>query len=168
MAGTSAPPKCLPLWGTCSAYQHAKNSYDQPSWTVTLGAIPKHQHAHSSCSQATSQRARGQPNPPECPHKCSPATTGRSTQSTQGIHLEHLTRDQGSVPLNPTGVSYIRPLFQYWETQLIYLIHRNKHRELGKMRRQKNTCQMKEQGKTSEKELNEMEIAIYHIKSSKK
>lgn len=38
------------------------------------------------------------------------------------------------------------------------LIHRNKHRESGKMKRQKNTFQMKEQYKNSEKDLNETEI----------
>ena len=39
------------------------------------------------------------------------------------------------------------------------LIHRNKHREDAKMRRQRNLSQMKEQNKTPEKELNEMKIA---------
>ena len=33
----------------------------------------------------------------------------------------------------------------------------NKHREAAKMRRQRNISQMKEQNKTPEKELNEME-----------
>ncbi|EPQ18902.1 Liprin-alpha-2 [Myotis brandtii] len=37
-----------------------------------------------------------------------------------------------------------------------YLIHRNKHRETMKMRRQRNTPQMKEQNKTLEKEVNKM------------
>jgi len=35
---------------------------------------------------------------------------------------------------------------------MVYLIHRNKHRELGKMRREKNMFQMKKKNKTSEKE----------------
>ena len=38
-------------------------------------------------------------------------------------------------------------------------IHRNKHREAAKTRRQRNMAQMKEQIKTPEKELNEMEIS---------
>ena len=40
-----------------------------------------------------------------------------------------------------------------------YLIHRNKHREAAKMRRQRNMTQMKEQNKTPEKELNKMETS---------
>ena len=34
------------------------------------------------------------------------------------------------------------------ESKQIYLIHRNKHRETAKMRRQRNVAQMKEQNKT--------------------
>ena len=45
------------------------------------------------------------------------------------------------------------------ESKQLYLIYRNKHREAAKMRRQRNMPQMKEQIKTSEKELNEMEIS---------
>ena len=40
----------------------------------------------------------------------------------------------------------------------MYLIHRNKHRQAAKTR-QRNMAQMKEQIKTPEKELNEMEIS---------
>ena len=53
----------------------------------------------------------------------------------------------------------IRPHCQVTESKQLYLIHRNKHREAVKMRRQRNTAQMKEQIKTPEKELNEMEIS---------
>ena len=45
------------------------------------------------------------------------------------------------------------------ESKQFYLIHRNKHREAAKMRRQRNMAQMKEQIKTPEEELNEMEIS---------
>lgn len=45
-------------------------------------------------------------------------------------------------------------------------IHRNKNRELGKMRQQKSMFQMKEQDKTPEEELSKVEV-IYPIKSSK-
>ena len=41
----------------------------------------------------------------------------------------------------------------------LYLIHRNKHREAAKTRRQRNMAQMKEQIKTEEKEINKMEIS---------
>ena len=54
---------------------------------------------------------------------------------------------------------YIRPHYQDRESQQLYLIHRNKHREAAKMRRQRNMAQMKEQIKTPEKELNKMEIS---------
>ena len=37
-------------------------------------------------------------------------------------------------------------------------MHRNKHREAAKMRRQRNMAQVKEQIKTPEKELNKMDI----------
>ena len=45
------------------------------------------------------------------------------------------------------------------ESKQLYLIHRNKHREAAKKRRQRNMAQMKEQIKTPEKELNEMELS---------
>ena len=44
------------------------------------------------------------------------------------------------------------------ESWQLYLIHKNKHREVAKVRRQRNMAQMKEQTKTPEKELNKMEI----------
>ena len=43
------------------------------------------------------------------------------------------------------------------ESKQLYLIHRNKHREAAKRRRQRNMAQVKEQIKTLEKELNKME-----------
>ena len=42
--------------------------------------------------------------------------------------------------------------------QLTYLIHRYKHREVGKMRRQRNMFQIREHDTSSVKELNETEI----------
>ena len=45
------------------------------------------------------------------------------------------------------------------ESKQLYLIYRNKCREATKMRRQRNMAQMKEQIKSPEKELNEMEIS---------
>ena len=46
----------------------------------------------------------------------------------------------------------------YRESNQLYLIYRNKHREAAKLRRQRNMAQMKEQNKNPE-ELNKMEIA---------
>ena len=54
---------------------------------------------------------------------------------------------------------YIRPHYQDMESKQLYLIHRNKHKEAAKMRRQRNTAQMREQIKTPEKDLNKMEIS---------
>ena len=45
------------------------------------------------------------------------------------------------------------------ESQQLYLIHGNKHREAAKMNRQRNMAQVKEQIKTPEKELSKMEIS---------
>ena len=45
------------------------------------------------------------------------------------------------------------------ESKKLYLIHTNKHREAAKMRKQRNMAQMKDQIKTPEKELNELEIS---------
>ena len=53
---------------------------------------------------------------------------------------------------------YIRPHYQDTESKQFYLIHRNKHREAAKVRRQRNMSQMKEQIKTPNKELKKMEI----------
>ena len=53
----------------------------------------------------------------------------------------------------------MRPRYQETQSKQLYLIHRNKHREAAKTSRQKNMAQMKEQNKTPEKELNEMEIS---------
>lgn len=63
-------------------------------------------------------------------------------------------------------VSYTRSLLQDWEMQLFQLIHRNKHRELRKTRC-RNMFQMKEQDKTSEKDLSEMEISHLPVKEFK-
>ena len=54
---------------------------------------------------------------------------------------------------------YIRPHYQDMDSKQLYLICRNEHREVAKMRRQRNMAQMKEQIKAPEKELNEMEIS---------
>ena len=45
------------------------------------------------------------------------------------------------------------------ESKQLYLIHRNKHKEAAETKRERNMTQMKEQIKTPEKELKEMEIS---------
>ena len=54
---------------------------------------------------------------------------------------------------------YIRLRYEDGESKQLYLIHKHKHREAAKMRRQRNMAQMEEQNKTPEKELNKMEIS---------
>ena len=54
---------------------------------------------------------------------------------------------------------YIRPHYQDKESECLSLIHRNKHREAAKMKRERNMAQRKKQIKTSEKELNKIEIS---------
>ena len=65
-------------------------------------------------------------------------------------------------PSNPGpqgGCSYVRPLLQDQERYLFCLIHRNKHRKLNKVRRQRNMFQMRKQEKqTRKKNPNKMEI----------
>ena len=56
------------------------------------------------------------------------------------------------MPLDPTG-------HQDTESKQLYLIHRSKHREAARTRRQRNMHQMKEQIKTPERELNEKEMS---------
>ena len=53
----------------------------------------------------------------------------------------------------------IKAHYQDTESKQLYLTHGNKHREAVKIRRQRNMAQMKEQIKTPEKELKEMEIS---------
>ena len=56
------------------------------------------------------------------------------------------------------GTNFIRPHYQDTESKQFYLMHRNKHREATKMRRQKNMAQMKEQIRTPENKLNKIKI----------
>ena len=68
--------------------------------------------------------------------------------------------DRGGCATGPyKDTYYIRPHYQDTESKQLYLIHRNKHRETAKMKRQRNMAQMKAQIKTPEKELNEMQAS---------
>ena len=58
------------------------------------------------------------------------------------------------MPLDPTEHLLYKATLPSLGDIVALLIHRNKHREAAKMRRQRNTAQMKEQNKTPEKELN--------------
>ena len=78
-----------------------------------------------------------------------------------GEHAPGVPRegDKEAMPLGLQNTYYARPLYQAQKTQQLYLIHRNKHSKVAKMRRQRNMSQMKEQNKTPGKELNKMEIS---------
>ena len=68
--------------------------------------------------------------------------------------------DRGGCAIGPYRTpTIIRQHYHDMESKQLYLIHRNKHREAVKTRRQRNMANMKEQIKTPEKELNEMEIS---------
>ena len=67
--------------------------------------------------------------------------------------------DGGSCATGPCRTYYIRPHYQDTKSKQLYIIHRNKHREAAKMRRQRKVAQMKEQIKTPGRELNKMEIS---------
>ena len=54
---------------------------------------------------------------------------------------------------------YIGPVLQDGEMLLTCLIDRNKYRELGEVRRQRNAFQTKKEDKASEIEQNKMEIS---------
>jgi len=81
------------------------------------------------------------------------ATTGSHTQSTQGTPLEYL------VMMTRVGLHYRAPQNLFYTIPLLsrpgdiadYLIHRNKHTELDKMKRQRNMGQRNEQNKITEK-----------------
>ena len=53
----------------------------------------------------------------------------------------------------------------YRESKHLCLIHRHKHREAAKLRRQRNMAQMKEQNKTPEKELNKNNLSDAEFKT---
>ena len=63
--------------------------------------------------------------------------------------------DRGGCALQNTY--YIRSHYQDIESKQLHLIHRNKHR--GCQNEETNMAQMKEQIKTPERELNEMEVS---------
>ena len=88
------------------------------------------------------------------------------TQPTQRVHLKYPALVMGRLchwTLQDTY--YIRPCYKDTESKQLYLIHRNKHREAAKTKRQRIMAQMKEQIKTPEKDLNKMEISHLSDKS---
>ena len=50
-------------------------------------------------------------------------------------------------------ISYMRPLFQDWETWLVYLMHRNEDRGSNKMKKHRNKLQTNKQTKNQNKTL---------------
>ena len=79
-------------------------------------------------------------------------TTGGCTQPTQWAYREYPAWVIGRLcPCTLHDTHHIRWLYPVWEIQQLYLIPRNKHREVATLRRQRNMDQMKEQNKTPEK-----------------
>ena len=73
-------------------------------------------------------------------------------RSVYSVHMECIPRvsslgDREVVPLFLQD-TYYTSHYQDTESKQLYLIHRNKHREAAKIRRQRNMAQMKEQIKT--------------------
>ena len=66
--------------------------------------------------------------------------------------------------LGPLGCLLHKATSSRSKTKPTYLIHRNKYKELGKMRRQRNIFQMKELDKTPEEKHSEEEFKVMTIK----
>lgn len=82
-------------------------------------------------------------------------------QHTQEISLKlqiPVTRRYNTAWHNRTSSS-LGCYFQEQESPLAFLTHRNRHKELGKLRRQKNIFQIKEQEKTTPRNLSEIEMS---------
>ena len=87
-------------------------------------------------------------------------TIGGHTQSTWRTHLEYPAWVIGEGVPHPYGTpTTLGHTTTKTQSKQLHLIHRNKHREAAKMRRQRNMTQMKEQIKTPEKELNKKETS---------
>ena len=67
--------------------------------------------------------------------------------------------DRRGCATGPYRTPTTRPHYQDTASKQLYLIHRNKHWEAAKMRRQRNMAQMEEQIEMPEKEINKMEIS---------
>ena len=63
------------------------------------------------------------------------------------------------MPLDPTGHLLHQVTPEDTQSKQLYLIHRNKHMDAAKMRRQRNMVHVKEQIETPEQELNKMEMS---------
>ena len=109
--------KTKPVLWDQSPHNSLSASQGQPSQPINLRISSTHWHVN---------RTQGL------------TTTGRHTQFTQGTSLKHLAWVNGDItPLGPIDTCYIRPIYQNWEMQQIYLTQRNKHRLVTKMKRQK-------------------------------
>ncbi|KAF6104159.1 hypothetical protein HJG60_011177 [Phyllostomus discolor] len=123
--------------------------------------VPTEQFAHCGCGQS-SQSAILRVN---LTHGCANSNQGFTslgghTQPTQEILLDHLAQVvMDIVPLGPTGHLLNKATLPRLGDITIYLIHRNKHKEVAKMERQRNMPQIKKQEKSPEKELNEMKAS---------
>lgn len=119
------PAKCLSLWGTRLARQHAHSSLGQVSQPVMLGITPVHQHTCSSHGQAL--LVSGPEAKPTSLHTAITAKPQQddTLQPTQEYPWRSwLWRPRRSVSPGPEDNFYTNLLFQNWEMWLINLIHR--------------------------------------------
>ena len=99
-------------------------------------------------------------------NSCGQATTGGHRQPTPGTPRVPCSSDWGGMCfLGPNNTLHMRSLHQDHETQLIYLIHRNKHSKSGLTKRQRNMFQ---KNKIKHQKKNQItEISNLPIKDSK-
>ena len=147
-----APAKQLLLQRVSPRPQRVHNSHGKASEPVAVGASPTFPQAHSNHMQ-TSQPANLRTSPAK-QHACS----SHSQPQQEDTHSPHWgnTWSPGSETMGlchraPRDNIYMRLLFKGWETYLTCLIHRNKHKELSKMRRQTIPSKQKKQDESFRK-----------------
>ena len=106
----------------------------------TSGHDPIHQEAGSHCTNHRS--GWGSALPPVFPKQSAQPQQRAHAADMEGNLRAYSSGDQkGIYCLTPLDSYFMRSLLQDQETQPTYLIHGNKHRELGKMRRRRNIFQ---------------------------
>lgn len=132
----------LPSWPGSSERQ----SWHSPSPVLALLTTLQHSPVDSSFPPIPEQNPEG----PASHTSKSALTVLNPNRKVHVAYRGHprrvpgLSEQGGFVLLAPKDRLYIKTLFKDEEIKVIYLIHKNKHRELSKMRRQENTFQIKQ------------------------
>lgn len=134
-----------PLQSSCcsrgSAPNHSMFTTAIAGFRATHSGGQSHSSATHSNHMQTSPASwpEGRPCQTACLQQSQSQPQQKDTQPTQGIPPGAAgSGDQGLRLRAPRDNIYIRLLFKDWEIYLICLIHRNKHKELSKIRRQKH------------------------------